>query len=267
MRPPPTIVGLLLLIFLILAGLVTIILNGMWPMGSMELQKWREWESRMTRPPVNEVFYIAALSVLLLVLCMVFCAMLFVHHKRHSFEEKAQSYIKMPFAQAQSELKLSSRSRYFSLFNYYMGATYIESYAGVGNPTYLDDTPWYRAYCYYNGRGEAVCFLVDENSKDRESRPIIDCYTTRLCKMSFNMKAFIGGDVSRLYEQLGQPATDGWWHKTDNFGMKQEGHHRVITYLIKGEFYLSNYVYRFVVDDEGKVMELKVERARFFEEV
>ena len=49
--------------------------------------------------------------------------------------------------------------------------------------------------------------------------------------------------------------------------MKQEGHHRVITYLIKGEFYLSNYVYRFVVDDEGKVMELKVERARFFEEV
>ena len=267
MRLPPTIFCLILLIFCTLASLVIIIVNGFWPMRYLEQQKWKDWESSMTSPPVNDVFYIVVLFVLLIVLCLVFWFTLFVHYKRYSFEFNAGEYIGEPFVKAQSELKLSNRKKYYSLFNYYMGATYIESYAGVGNPIYLDDTPMYRAYCYYNGRGEAVCFLVDENSKDRERKSIIDCYTTRLCKMSFNMEVFIGGDVSRLYEQLGQPATDGWWHKTDNFGMKQEGHHRVITYLIKGEFYLSNYVYRFVVNGEDVVEELKVERLRFLEEV
>lgn len=267
MRLPPTIFCLILLSFCTLASLVIIIVNRFWPMGYLEWHKWRDWESRMTRPPVNDAFYIVALSALLIVLCLVFGFMLFAHYKRYSFEFNAGEYIGEPFVKAQSELKLSNRSKYYSLLNCYMGATYIESYAGAGNPVYLHDASEYRVYCYYNGRGEAVCFLVDENSKDRESRPIIDCYTTQLCKMSFNMEAFIGEDVSHLYEKLGHPATDGWWHKTDNFGMKQEGYHRVITYLVKGEFYLSNYVYRFVVDGERKVVELKVEQVRFLEEV
>lgn len=267
MRLPPTILCLLLLIFCTLASLVIIIVNVIWPMGIWELQKWREWESRMARPPVNEAFYITALSVLLLVLCMVFCFMLFVHYKRHSFELKASDYVGKPLVQAQAELKLSTREKYFSLFNYYMGATYMTPYAGAGNPLHLDDTPMYRAYCYYNGGGEAVCFLVDENSPDRESRPVIDCYTTRLCKRSVDMEAFIGENVCHVYEKLGQPATDGWWRDTDRFGVEQEGSHRVVTFLVKGELCLSNYVYRFVVNDEGMVVELKVERERFVEEV
>lgn len=211
------------------------------------------------RPPRNDVFYTLVTVIAIAVALLFIFFLLHLHFSRRNFAIKARLSVWGEFSDAYDELHLKSRKKYFSFRSYFLGATYMSLSA---YRVHCEEI--YRAECYYNG-SEYVCFLTDEKT---DGRTIIECYTTKPCRRNVRAEEFKGQSVLTLYERLGKPAAAGLHDKCDDFGVPDESEQELIlTYLIKGELFLSHYVYYFYIDEDDMVKDVKLVRIRFMEEV